>query len=417
MEDREYWKPFDVIEDKRGTTLRLHGEGGKRRKIEADKIPKIYEAMRKGWDIDIQYAIIDGIINISAAELETDDRGNYIIAGIVFFIETIFSQNANFIKARFNQDVSFVGTVFQGMSFFDANFNQDASFVSVEFNQGANFIGTIFDQNASFTAARFNQDASFVGGIFSQDASFTGSRFSDNALFMAARFNHSASFDEARFTFPGDFGWVSIVENTVWRGLWNYIVRPLISPIAWLFTFGKCNLPNATVTDIFSINTNTMMDSSRNPRLKRYIDDEQWIRSWRMNPRGRYWRKHVFRLWELTSHCGRSIGLWAFWSFFLAFLFSLVYMPAPDWMGDQWCAFWQEHGAELEQMAEAYKGSPVTFWSCLYFSIVSFTTLGFGDIATANWQARFLVTSEVILGYVMLGGLISIFANKFARRS
>ena len=59
----------------------------------------------------------------------------------------------------------------------------------------------------------------------------------------------------------------------------------------------------------------------------------------------------------------------------------------------------------------------MTFSSAFYFSIVTFTTLGFGDVITANRAARVMVTLEVILGYVMLGGLISIFATKLARRS
>ena len=101
----------------------------------------------------------------------------------------------------------------------------------------------------------------------------------------------------------------------------------------------------------------------------------------------------------------------------MALLFALVYILTPDWMPDWWCNFWQEHGAAFEQTTAAYSGKTPGFWSCFYFSIVSFTTLGFGDIAAANWFGRFLVTLEVILGYVMLGGLISIFANKFARRS
>ncbi len=53
----------------------------------------------------------------------------------------------------------------------------------------------------------------------------------------------------------------------------------------------------------------------------------------------------------------------------------------------------------------------------LYFSIVTFTTLGFGDIQPGNGPGLFWVSLEVIIGYVMLGGLISIFANKLARRS
>ena len=60
---------------------------------------------------------------------------------------------------------------------------------------------------------------------------------------------------------------------------------------------------------------------------------------------------------------------------------------------------------------------PLGFLPALYFSIVTFSTLGFGDIVAVNVPARALVTGEVVLGYVMLGGLISIFANKLARRS
>ncbi|MBW2993226.1 hypothetical protein KY317_01475, partial [Candidatus Woesearchaeota archaeon] len=46
-------------------------------------------------------------------------------------------------------------------------------------------------------------------------------------------------------------------------------------------------------------------------------------------------------------------------------------------------------------------------------------TLGFGDITPSPscWWAQAIVTLEVTFGYIMLGGLISIFANKLARRN
>lgn len=52
-----------------------------------------------------------------------------------------------------------------------------------------------------------------------------------------------------------------------------------------------------------------------------------------------------------------------------------------------------------------------------YFSIVTFTTLGFGYVTPLNRAGEIWVTAEVILGYLMLGLLISIMANKIARRS
>ncbi len=49
--------------------------------------------------------------------------------------------------------------------------------------------------------------------------------------------------------------------------------------------------------------------------------------------------------------------------------------------------------------------------------IVTFTTLGFGDVTPKTTKAALWVMAEVVVGYIMLGGLISILANKLARRS
>ena len=63
-------------------------------------------------------------------------------------------------------------------------------------------------------------------------------------------------------------------------------------------------------------------------------------------------------------------------------------------------------------------GEPITkFWHCLYFSVVTFATLGFGDISPALHSTGTQVAAviEVILGYVFLGMLITIIARKFGR--
>ncbi len=56
------------------------------------------------------------------------------------------------------------------------------------------------------------------------------------------------------------------------------------------------------------------------------------------------------------------------------------------------------------------KISPFTYY---YYSVVTFTTLGYGDIFPTGLIGEVLVSVEVILGFIMLGGLISIFTNKF----
>jgi hypothetical protein len=149
------------------------------------------------------------------------------------------------------------------------------------------------------------------------------------------------------------------------------------------------------------------VDEVANPFFKRYVADQQFTRAFNQaNP-------VLARLWRWSSDYGRSLGLWAFWSLFFAFLFALAYMPLPTW-APTWI---QSFAPQFHQSTGTYSGEPLTFWHCFYFSVVTFTTLGFGDIVADNAAARFFVTLEVIFGYMMLGGLISIFSNKLASRS
>ncbi len=64
-----------------------------------------------------------------------------------------------------------------------------------------------------------------------------------------------------------------------------------------------------------------------------------------------------------------------------------------------------------------YSSSAKSWLSPFYYSIVTYTTLGFGDITPKHWLGEIVVVSEVVLGYLTLGLLLSILANKVARRS
>ncbi|MBN1593055.1 MAG: pentapeptide repeat-containing protein [Candidatus Coatesbacteria bacterium] len=128
-----------------------------------------------------------------------------------------------------------------------------------------------------------------------------------------------------------------------------------------------------------------------NSLTRRYIRDAAYIENFCR--RHRIW---AF-FWRWTCFYGQSFLLWAIWCLVIAVIFAAIY-----------------DDAELL----VYKDKPVTgFWDCLYFSIVAFTTLGFGDITPSPGWARFFAAFEVILGYIGLGGLISILANKVARRA
>ncbi|WP_147819597.1 pentapeptide repeat-containing protein [Salidesulfovibrio onnuriiensis] len=116
--------------------------------------------------------------------------------------------------------------------------------------------------------------------------------------------------------------------------------------------------------------------------------------------------KHPFwhTLWSISSDCGRSLAQWAFWSMMIALWFGAFF-----WLLNLDIGFGKSF--ETAQL------SGDSFLTMLYYSVVTFTTLGFGDVIPKTSFAAMMVMFEVILGYIMLGGLISIFANKLARRS
>ena len=139
-----------------------------------------------------------------------------------------------------------------------------------------------------------------------------------------------------------------------------------------------------------------------NPLLRRQVEDQQWLYAWRRSSRTNgflYW------IWFITCDCGRSVLLWAAWCTFVAAVFGYVF----------WCfgdSFRLSSGDSLT-LRDAHP------WTAFYYSIVTFTTLGFGDVTplhTATWMQA-LVALEVVLGYLGLGGLISILATKLARRA
>ena len=109
------------------------------------------------------------------------------------------------------------------------------------------------------------------------------------------------------------------------------------------------------------------------------------------------WGKKIFFIWWLFADCGRSLGRWAGWSLIMALLFAFLFW----FLGPQ--SFDTQH-------------LKFNFITMFYYSVVTFTTLGFGDIIPKTSIAAMCVTVEVILGYVMLGGLITIFASKLSRR-
>ena len=111
-------------------------------------------------------------------------------------------------------------------------------------------------------------------------------------------------------------------------------------------------------------------------------------------------KRLLFSAWGLIDY-GRSLGRPFLYAALLCSAFGLAYLA----------------DMRLGWGLIDYSGSSQDLLTPFYFSIVTYTTLGFGEVTPMNWLGELLVMLEVVLGYTTLGLLLSILANRVARRA
>lgn len=237
---------------------------------------------------------------------------------------------------------------------------------------------------------RANLRGSNMGDAMLEDASFNNSEFPGAKLHIAS-ISSSTSFSGTLF-----YDCVVMLGKTVDEGI------------------------SSTVLSRGIVNNVQFAD----PVFGRKVRDQAWLNKWREDIHRRFpkvgslgqffrfrnigrllhwlWGRVIQGLCFTTSNYGRNTWPWILWSFGLIFIFAFIF----DYLG-----------TENDYLGDQIKPLPGGFWTYFYYSVVTFTTLGFGDITAKTHTGMFWAALEVIIGYVMLGGLISIFATKVARRN
>lgn len=392
------------------------------------------------------------------------------------FSRFIFPDSISFQKKKFQKNVYFNRVQFLGKNtnFREVEFSEEVELVDFS---DAKFFGTITDftfgkffskkinflevefkgENLFFNQAEFSKTSyvAFVAVEFlSKNITFDKAKFLGNALFRASIFDgEQISFSEAKFM--GEFTdfelsfffakvnfYNSYFENIeglfeILRGkpkflrLKEVLLNTLkakssfINRIRYLYETLKYKITFISKIKYRVIDFRFILGeklSTKYPVIKRMTQDAWFLADFKKQ------HKHIYRIWNWTSKCGQSFARWALFSLIIVFLFGAIYADYSCLS----CLKWIDQGKILEKVnpilildqpnisqkeKHSVKWRIKTGFTPYYFSIVTFTTLGFGDVIPANLAGEIWLTIEVIVGYIMLGGLISIFAVKFARRS
>ncbi len=135
--------------------------------------------------------------------------------------------------------------------------------------------------------------------------------------------------------------------------------------------------------------------------FRRDAQDQDFIDNVEMRMRrGTPWQRILFRLWAMIDF-GRALRRVILIAFGVAVFIGLLY--------------WLDWFFSLGFLD--YTNSANTWLTPFYYSIGTFTTLGFGDVTPAHWVGEMVVIIEGISGYLTLGLILAILAKTVARRA
>lgn len=329
-----------------------------------------------------------------SAELEkgkSKDKFDIIVAQVK--CDGYNFRNVNFHKTKFINS-NLIGADFAESIIENCNF-QNALLCQAN-------LGKVNAENADFSNANLKDSnlaaANFRSAIFTraniERANFQNSELS-NTMFGSANLEHTILMSTKMIN--AFLQSANLKYSVLWEADLSY------ANLSWVdLRYAELRSVNFEYANLYAVKYNRWayyrgirIDSAYgSPRFKRFARDQDFIEEFR-NSKTRY---PLYLIWLIFADCGRSFGLWSGWSILIAIGFSLKYYTLGP------------NAFELSHLGWNLK-------TVLYYSVVTFTTLGFGDVVPRTNEASFWVMAEVILGYFMLGGLISILATKLARRS
>ena len=328
------------------------------------------------YDLEEELKIVESKIEIHDSVFEDDvDFSNTQFRKDIDFSGTSFLGEINFRGANFAGYTSFWGANFAGYtSFCNANFAGDAGFWDANFGSAAGFWFANFAGDAGFGLANFAGDADFGLANFAGDADFELANFAGNATFDSTEFN-KVSFTRSTFTN------VSLGESE----------------------FNQMKVEWMTLKDALPADGLTYIKLIKNFReMEQFEDaDAAYYQYRRLSQKNKKWSFSKLMDVVAGASCGYGVkpGYTLIWGFILIIVFALVYKLGNG-----------IKRLKLKENGEAR----VSFWDAFYFSLVTFTTVGYGDWYPEDMYRKFVMI-EGVLGWLLLALFIVTLANVMIR--
>jgi uncharacterized protein YjbI with pentapeptide repeats len=308
----------------------------------------------------------------------------------------------NVSKARFAREIEYYGLekelkiVESEIKIPNSFFEEDVDFSNTEIRKDIDFSGTSFLRKSDFSGANFARGASFKDANFTGGASFNYANFAKTARFRDTNFAGDASFKDANFTgdaifFPTEF------DKAYFRGT-------TFTNVSLNETdYNQMNVEWSTLKDALIFDGPTYIKLIKNFReMEQFEDaDAAYYQYRQLSQKNKEWS--FPKLMDVVAgvSCGYGVkpGYPLIWGFILIIVFALVY----------------KLGNGIKRLKLKENGdNRVSFWDAFYFSLVTFSTVGYGDWYPEDRYRKFVMI-EGVLGWLLLALFIVTLANVMIR--
>ena len=331
-----------------------------------------------------------GDFNFEGAKLFKIDFSRNKIKNTLNFTESVIKINALFDGAKIDGDAWFDGAEIGGDAWFDgAEIGRDALFGGAEIGRDAWFGGAEIGRDALFGGAKIGRDALFGGAKIDGSALFDEAEIGRDARFDEAKIGRDARFDEAEIGRDALFGGAKIDGSALFDEA--EIGRDASFHLTEIK--GKLNFKNAK----FRIPNAQELACRKAKRICEGLGDRTEVDYYfyREMEAKRKQKNLIIRLLEVPVQY--IFGYGTKWERVLIAWFSVVFGLA--------FLFWLGNGVENAN----------SLWENIYFSIVTATTLGYGDYHPKLGFYQGVASFEAIFGTFMWAAFIAIFARKYMR--
>jgi hypothetical protein len=370
---------------------------------------QLLQALVDGDDIRLSGCIITGVLDINRFfdPAEKFQAGKLALKQSQGHRTLSLPQSIVFDKCIFEENTIFTGPWSEPDSV-TVEFKNDVIFNSSVFKAQARFRNSIFCGTAGFDGCTFGGVVTFKNALFQKDAKFRTTVFSGYSLFGGAVFEGSARFANTHFVKGANFSEVKFYSRTNFGGVYS---SSRAVPVYDSIFFAR----------------------------RRYGEDESFWRFVKQSAQeagyyqlagecfynercGRLWQKFRGRDYDGLSPLKRLMRL--VWGarllpelVFGRLLFGYGERPVRVLVASAliivFCAFFYSRPSLL-----IYRGGQVepSFLQGLYFSTITFTTLGYGDLFPApDGFCRLVAMTEAVAGGCLMALFIVCLAKRFSR--